>query len=280
VRTASPARSAWSRTSRQRPARPKTAGTRSPWESACSQPTSPPGAAAARRCAPPRARCPGRPPRTTARSAGRARAPPGRRSRTPPPGCTAGWRGPRPPSRRGRRRRRGVAGPQVDAGAGQVAPRVRERLLGELHRVHPRPRRLVGDRLGDGARPGAQVDEHRLLDAGRTRSASLLDPPAGEQLGLRARREDARARPRARRSGTRRCRAGAAAAHGPPARAPAHEACAAPGHRCQAQPARRDRDVASSHSASARATAARRCQPSTRRPAARGSHPRVRPRPR
>jgi hypothetical protein len=68
----------------------------------------------------------------------------------------------------------GVAGPQVDAGAGQVAPRVRERLLGQLHRVHPRPRRLVGDRLGDGPGPGAQVDEHRLLDAGRT----LLDQPA------------------------------------------------------------------------------------------------------
>ena len=80
-----------------------------------------------------------------------------------------------------------VSEPQVDAGAGEVDRRVAVGAVVHLDRVHPRGGHLVGDGLGDGARAGAEVDDHWLVE--RTR---LLDRPAGEQLGLGSRHEDAR----------------------------------------------------------------------------------------
>ena len=113
--------------------------------------------------------------RRTGPASGRGHAPRAPRTRTPPAGCRAGWRSP------GRRCRRARAAPsamsphvQLDQGVGQVAAGVRGRVLGQLDRVHVDPGQLGGDRLGDGARAGAQLDHQRPVRAaviiGRSRS--------------------------------------------------------------------------------------------------------------
>ena len=79
----------------------------------------------------------------------------------------------------------GVAQPQVHAGAGQVARGPAVGRLVELDGMHLGVRHLVGDRLGDRAGAGAEVDHDRRLEG-----AGGLDGPAGQQLGLRPGRED------------------------------------------------------------------------------------------
>jgi hypothetical protein len=81
-------------------------------------------------------------------------------------------------------RRRQVALAEVDAGAGEVSlrPGVRRRV--ELAGMDLRPGHLVGERLGDDATSGAEVDDDRAV-------SRVLDGPAGQQLGFGPGREDA-----------------------------------------------------------------------------------------
>ena len=60
--------------------------------------------------------------------------------------------------------------------------------LVELHGVHPGAGHLVGHRAGDRAGAGAEVDDDRRAVQAAQRA---LDRPAGQQLGLRPRHEDA-----------------------------------------------------------------------------------------
>ncbi len=85
-------------------------------------------------------------------------------------------------------RRGEVAPPQLDTGAGEVAlgPGVRRGV--DLDGVHGGVRSLVGDRPRDRAGAGAEVDDHGCVEL-----AGPVDRPAGEQLGLGAGHEDARA---------------------------------------------------------------------------------------
>ena len=207
-----PVRSRWSRTALNAPVAKTTAGADSPCTSACSKQSSPPVAAAGRRPGSAPGSRPGRRRRRTAPRSGRGRAPRGRPRRTPPAGCRAGWRSPGRPCRLSRAGRRPCRRRAARRGCRPGCGGVRGRLGRTLDRVRRRPAvQLVGDRLGDRARAGAQLHHprRRRRSAISGRSRSIAQP--GHHLGLRPRHEHARVRPRARRGGSRPGRSGAAA---------------------------------------------------------------------
>ena len=78
-----------------------------------------------------------------------------------------------------------VAGEHLDRGVprgragGGVVPGPLDGVGVVLDGGHPRSRVLVRDRQGEGARPRAEVDDHRLGDPG-----DLFEHPAGQQLGF------------------------------------------------------------------------------------------------
>ena len=199
VKRARPARSAWSRTSVQRPVAANTAGADSPCTSACSKPTTPPGRSSTRGTALEH------PDRVEAVGAGEERE-----VRV----VVAGLRRHRLPGLERDVRR--VAGDDVD-GAGEVVEGGRHVALAQVdaragagcappRRAPPRPARRRARRA-----PGtsstialaiAPEPVQRSTTTGASSGARLLDRPAGQQLGLGAGHEDARARRRARRGGS------------------------------------------------------------------------------
>ena len=212
MKRARPARSGWSRTSAQRPVAAKTAGADSPWTSACSTPTTPPGRSSSGGPALEH------PDRVEAVGAGEERE-----VRV----VVAGLGGDRLPGLERDVRR--VAGDHVD-GAGQVVEGRRpcrrgagrrrcRRGCAPPRRAPARPaRRRARAPSGPRRRPPWRSRRSRCTGRRRPGAASarrLLDRPAGEQLGLGPGHEDARARRRARRGGSTPCRSGAAAARGP-----------------------------------------------------------------
>ena len=155
--------------------------------------------------------------RRTARGAGRGRGPRGRPTPRRRAGCTAGCRRPRRPSRPGRRTpsamspwRRSTPVPARLRTAQRCAASSSSTACTRACGTSSATARAIAPE------PVHEVDHHRRSPA----AVAALDRPAGQQLGLRARHEHPGPDGRARRSGTPRCRAGAAAARGRPAAPP------------------------------------------------------------